>query len=328
MIYLKIIKNADFTKFKNVLNELNKITGKNKVILFIDIIFAFVLHGSGYHDYYYYEFYNLSYKERKTILTRVKNNKIIKKFNDKNYAYVLENKFLFMSTFYEYTNRDFIKLDDNEKDFIKLLKKNKKMVLKPLNESGGRGVELITYKNDKDAKKKYENAINNNQLLAEGYVVQHEGMNKLYDKTINTLRVFTFYNDGNPKVVYSILKIGVGELKDNFAAGGMYVQLDGKGKVISKAIDEKDNVFTNHPVSNIKYEGFVVPLFDEVIKLTTSAAKIIKEIKYIGWDVAISKDGPVLIEGNYYPGIFQMKPSLTKDYKLASHLEKELNIKL
>lgn len=327
MIYFKILRNVDLTQFKKVMNKLKEITGKSKLFLFIDILICFMFYGAGYHDYYYYEFYNLKYKDRKTILTRVKNNKIIKEFNNKEYADVFENKSIFMETFKNYVKRDFINLDDEDK-FIEFFKKHKRIVLKPLDETGGTGVELIEYTNIKDAKDAYNKALKNKQLLAEELVIQHDDLNKLYSETVNTLRVFTFYNNGEPKVVYSILKIGRGKLKDNFASGGMYVQLNNEGVVISAAIDSVDREFEEHPITKVKFRGFKVPLFDEVISLTTEAAKVIREVGYIGWDVAITKNGPLLIEGNYYPGIFQMKPSLTDDYKLATHLEKELGIKL
>ena len=43
-------------------------------------------------------------------------------------------------------------------------------------------------------------------------------------------------------------------------------------------------------------------------------AKLVPTIKYIGWDVAITNDGPVIIEGNSFPGVFQPKPSLSKEH--------------
>ena len=38
-------------------------------------------------------------------------------------------------------------------------------------------------------------------------------------------------------------------------------------------------------------------------QLVTEATKVGPEVRYVGWDVAISKEyGPLLIEGNSYPG--------------------------
>lgn len=51
-------------------------------------------------------------------------------------------------------------------------------------------------------------------------------------------------------------------------------------------------------------------------------------IKYIGWDVAITEETPVIIEGNSYPGVFQIKPSLTNNHTgLIPKYQKYMNIK-
>ena len=47
---------------------------------------------AGYYDYQEFEFYNLNSEQRKTYLTRGKNNEIIKQFNDKTQFHIFENK--------------------------------------------------------------------------------------------------------------------------------------------------------------------------------------------------------------------------------------------
>ena len=45
-------------------------------------------------------------------------------------------------------------------------------------------------------------------------------------------------------------------------------------------------------------KGFQIPFWNEIIKMLISAANVVKEVGYIGWDVAITKTGPIIIEGN------------------------------
>ena len=53
------------------------------------------------------------------------------------------------------------------------------------------------------------------------------------------------------------------------------------------------------------------------------------EICHVGWDVAITPDGPVLIEGNDYPGtdLCQLAPHYPEKQGLWPYYKKILNLK-
>ena len=36
--------------------------------------------------------------------------------------------------------------------------------------------------------------------------------------------------------------------------------------------------------------------------LCEECAKVIPQVRYVGWDIAITEKGPVVIEGNQFPG--------------------------
>lgn len=75
------------------------------------------------------------------------------------------------------------------------------------------------------------------------------------------------------------------------------VDLD-SGVVISDLCSYNDDVFHEHPDTGFVSKGFEVPYWQDILKLTAEAASVVPQVGYVGWDVAISKDGPVLIEGN------------------------------
>ena len=64
--------------------------------------------------------------------------------------------------------------------------------------------------------------------------------------------------------------------------------------------------------------------YDEMVEMIKEASKVVKEVRFVGWDVGISEKGPCLIEGNDYPGhdICGM-PELCKDgYGILPEIEK------
>lgn len=297
----------------NIAKSISKKTKKNYFLIVIDMIKCGFKYQAGYYDYQEFEFYNLNKEERKTYLTRGKNNEIVKKFNDKNSFHKFEDKTEFNSIFNKYLKRKWMVLDEkNFSDFEEFIKESKEIIVKPINDEGGHGVEKIVYSNEIDCKELYQKLIIRDQLLVEECIKQHKDMNLLYDKSVNTMRMFTFYKNGEAYFLQAVLKIGNGSVVDNFSSGGMYTYVSDSGDVYVEAIDKNDNIYSTHPISNNKIVGFKVPMFKEAVELVKECAKIVPEVAYIGWDVAISEDGPVIVEGNCFPGVFQVKPSLVE----------------
>ena len=62
-------------------------------------------------------------------------------------------------------------------------------------------------------------------------------------------------------------------------------------------------------------KGFQFPDWDKATDLVKRASMVIPQVAYIGWDVAFSDKGPVLVEGNDFAGhdIYQL-PEHTHDH--------------
>ena len=91
----------------------------------------------------------------------------------------------------------------------------------------------------------------------------------------------------------------------------MYTMLSPEGTALYPAFDDANDTHGIHPLTGVPIVGFEVPLFAEAIEAVKAAAQRIPEVPYVGWDVAIAPDRPVLIEGNYNTGVFQAKPSVS-----------------
>ncbi len=313
-----IVKRLAKFNFANMIKTAKRISKKtHKCFLFvlIDIIYCGFKYQAGYNDYLEFEFYLLNKEQRKTYLTAGVNNSIIKKYNNKAYWHLLDNKVEFNYKFDKYLNRSWLDLRKaSVEDFAEFAKSHKVMMVKPIDDCGGNGVEKIAVKDDTNFQELYGRLKQNGQLLIEEFVIQHKDMAKLYSGSVNTLRMFTIYTDKG-YYLQGILKFGNGGSVDNFSSGGMYTFVNENGTVIAPAIDRNDDIYAQHPISKEKIVGFTVPMFDKAKELVCKAAEEVPEVAYIGWDVAITENGPVLIEGNCYPGVFQLRPSFSKDKK-------------
>lgn len=149
----------------------------------------------------------------------------------------------------------------------------------------------------------YDHCIEN-RIFLEQLVHQHPDLNKLCPASVNTARVMTFNDHGKPEILWMGLRVGNGvNPVDNFHANGMGVAIDMEtGKLKGNAIDKDGNRFTVHPTSGVTFDGFQLPDFQEAVDLVLKGALESDKILVIGWDVAFSDQGPVIIEANRRPG--------------------------
>lgn len=328
LIYkIKCFKSGTIKSIFNIVEKIHNKTHKCRLFLFIDIVYCSIKYGAGPYDYQEFEFYNLNSKERKTYLTRVKNNAIVRMFNDKEIAKKFDDKVKFNKIFNKYLKRDWLYLDNNYEEFVKFCDNKKEFIAKPVGGSGGEGIELIKV-DKKNYKKTYEYLISNNKLLIEEKIIQNKKIGMLNKTSVNTFRIVSFFDGKETHILNVVFKIGNGGVTDNFTSGSMYTFVR-DGKIIVPAIDRDDNIFYEHPISKINIVGYEIPNYDKAIDLVKECAKKVPEVKYVGWDVAITDSDAVVIEGNCFPGVYQIKPSFVKEkVGLIPIFEKAMKIKI
>ena len=144
------------------------------------------------------------------------------------------------------------------------------------------------------------------ELIIQDKVVQHPSISDLHKESINTLRVVTInhlHSSLPNDVVYvgAELRVGCGNSHtDNISAGGIKIGVDDNGLLQKYGFYRKPygTKTTIHPDSKIVFENYRIPFFVEALNMCKSFHAKLKEIHIIGWDVAITENGPLFIEGN------------------------------
>ena len=304
MAFYSYIFSANYSRYFKNLKKIAIRENKNFIKLVFDTGYCVFRYGFCLSDYLNYKLYNKNKKERKKYVSTKIENKFYEIVSPSAYKKRYTVKPSFLSDFKKYTKRDFIvPTQDNYEDFEKFLNTHDMFMSKPYDGLGGADVKKEYTKDIKNRKEYFEYSIKN-RIFLEELVVQHPEMNKLCDKSVNTMRIMTFNNHGKSEIIWMGLRVGNGiNAIDNFHAKGMAVNIDMKtGKLLGNAIDKDLNDYLEHPVSHIKFDGFQIPCFEEAKKMVLEASLESDKILVVGWDVAISDKGPVIIEGNRRPG--------------------------
>ncbi|HNX00779.1 MAG TPA: sugar-transfer associated ATP-grasp domain-containing protein, partial [Candidatus Cloacimonadota bacterium] len=63
------------------------------------------------------------------------------------------------------------------------------------------------------------------------------------------------------------------------------------------------SIALEHPDSHIPFEGYSIPYMKDAIELCTKAHRLLFFNFLVGWDVAITDEGPIIVEANEKPGM-------------------------
>lgn len=280
----------------------------------IDFIMCVIKYGAGINDYFQYNFYKRKAIDRKTFIVGRKWLRIIKVLNGTVEQPDFDDKSRFNTIFKEFIRRDWIDLDDCSEDQLKKFKENHPVSMCKIKcGSGGNGIELI------DSLAKYHNLsyYRGKHMILEQLIDQYDDLAEFNPSSVNTLRLVTVVVDDDVILMNAVFRTGNGEGRtDNFHHYGLAALIDCEtGIVITPAVDKKNNKYYVHPKSGKQIIGYHIPYWKKIVETVKKAAMIRPEVRYVGWDVVLTKDGEVsIIEGNCAsdPDITQMPDQIGK----------------
>lgn len=143
------------------------------------------------------------------------------------------------------------------------------------------------------------------ELIVESLIKQSKQLSDFNKTSVNTVRFMTcLYPNGEAKVIATFIKIGRdGAYVDNAGAGGnVDAGIDvSTGKIYNPIVFSgfrKTQRTEKHPDSNVQLNGVIIRDWDEIKAKVIGFQQSLPYVKAAGWDVAITDDGPVVIEVN------------------------------
>lgn len=277
-----------------------------------DMLWQAGVHGVGFQDYVDYDFAILTSAERATYMTTALSNRLSIAFDDPGYRHLFHDKIAFNRTFDAHLHREWMVVADGGAAALRAFAERHGTIVakQPLGRAG-LGVhryhaELVT---DWDAF--HRGLLQRGETLVEELIRQHDDLAALCPGTVNTTRVTAFFDGSTTHILAMAQKFGRGAVSDQNAFGGFYAMLDEQGRATGAGYDSSDNVHEVHPDSEMRIADFRLPLLDEVVALVDRAARVVPQVRYVGWDIAVTPDGPVLVEGNWAAGVYENKPTAT-----------------
>ena len=142
--------------------------------------------------------------------------------------------------------------------------------------------------------------MSNEPYLIQERVFPHPVLEAISPGILNCYRIVTFRDrQGETHIHRCHLRLGrQGSDTDNRAGGGLGVKIDLASGTLGEGLTKKEKVWqTRHPDTGMEFSGVKMPLWHETIELALAAARACP-LGSLGWDIALSVSGPVLIECN------------------------------
>jgi hypothetical protein len=299
-------KQLDWLRFRCFQTFVREQANQSRPVQWCHAIRSVFRYNISLEEYYNFHFYKIPEAERRSYAGTGYMYEYQRRMNPPKYRAVLSDKIRFLDVYQDFVRHDFLTLNELEKHPEKghqlLQNPSGKIVLKSSDGQCGRGIEVRQTQDFTPASLILRLKVTGNDLV-EAFVTQHHDLMRLSPSGLNTVRVITQLDRQNRvHFLGARLRITVNAPVDNLAAGNMAAPVDletGRvcGPGVYSDITRPDEGV--HPVTGTPIVGFQVPFWKETLAMCEAAALVDTRNRSVGWDVAVTDEGPELIEGNH-----------------------------
>lgn len=182
---------------------------------------------------------------------------------------------------------------------IRMLEQEKDYFVKDV---AGECASFVKHIKDFDHLQTIKPLMRKGKFIFQRKIIQHQEMNRLNPNAVNTIRIVTINDGTNTYLFAAILRIGTKKsgCADNTSAGGIALGIHKDGSLFEFGMQKPQfgTLVSVHPDTGVVFKDFKIPYYEDAVKLVCQAHTFFYNVRSIGWDVAISELGPVIIEGN------------------------------
>lgn len=188
-------------------------------------------------------------------------------------------------------------------------KSNIKIIIKSSRGKGGKDI-FLGYKENGEIFIKGNNEIGllkdfklEYPSIIQRYINQHHALSEI-SSSVNTIRTETILTrDNKVEIIGAFIRFGLdGNFLDNQCAGGLSIGVNiSTGALYEYAMNGRGEKYYSHPDTGVIFDGLKIPLWREVIELSETVQRHFPYYKLLGPDIAITPDGPLIIEINATP---------------------------
>ncbi len=183
-------------------------------------------------------------------------------------------------------------------------KKIEHIFCKPIDGIMGENIFVIDKNTHRNIADNLISLVFSKAFIFQELIHQHEVLKRINYSSINTLRVVTYKNKKNEvEILSGFIRVGrKGAIIDNAHLGGIVVPFNKEtGKMYAEGLQLIDNggeIFYKHPDTGVIFDNLQIPQYIQVKKIVAKAASLFK-FPLLGWDVAITANGPIIVEANH-----------------------------
>jgi hypothetical protein len=164
--------------------------------------------------------------------------------------------------------------------------------------------------------------------LVQPVVTVHEELSRIMSPHgLGTVRMVTYMANGQAHILCSALRITVGRnVADNFmhgTSGNLIAAIEDATGRLAPARGSRRREWPEmisvqrHPGTGAAITGFQMPCWRETRELALRGQESMPHLKSVGWDIAVTSAGPVLVEGNSTYDVDLLQVAFQKGLKPA-----------